>query len=125
MSIKRSTLIGIAMALFLMQIWWLLSDREPASSEMTRAYRKHVFALNENVDSKEMAALRQRLHSTALKKQRCEKLDVRRYRCESSIEINDQKINARHEDETAIYSHDSRGWSFTAIGDQIDGMSAR
>jgi len=125
MSIKRSTLIGIAMALFLMQIWWLLSDREPASSEMTRAYRKHVFALNENVDSKEMAALRQRLHSTALKKQRCEKLDVRRYRCESSIEINDQPINARHEAETAIYSHDSRGWSFTAIGDQIDGMSAR
>lgn len=123
---RKMAIIGIAVTLFLLQFWWLVSDREPTSSEMTWAYRKHAVAANENADLKEMAALRQRLYLTELKKQRCEKLERKRYRCEASVEVVDQPINKRHEAEKAIYSHNPKGWSFGAIGgDSPSGTSVR
>lgn len=125
MSFRKKSVIALAVALFLLEGWWLISDREPTSKEMTWAYRKYVVAAADNANLKEIAELRQRLHTTELKKQRCDKRGQKRYRCEASVVVDDQPVNARHLADNAVYGRDSKGWLFSATGENTGRQNVR
>lgn len=117
MLVKAKFVVALAATLALC-FWWLLSDREPTQKEMTFAYRKHVIAIDSDRNSKDLVDLRNRLHAIRLIKQHCDKLDEKRYRCESTALMDDHRVEGRPAAGNAIYSRDAKGWRFEAIGEE-------
>jgi hypothetical protein len=115
MSVEAKFAVAVLVTLALC-FWWLLSDREPIQKEMTLAYRKHILAIDGDRNSKELAEIIHRLHAVELIKQRCARLDDKRYRCESIVLENDHPVEGHPAVENAIYIHDTKGWRFEAIG---------
>lgn len=117
MSVEAKFFVVLTAALAI-YVWWLLSDREPTQKEMTFAYRKHIAAIDDGRNSKELADLRQHPHAIELIKQRCDKLDAKRYRCEAIVMINDHLVENPHAAGNAIYSRNAKGWGFEATGEK-------
>ncbi len=114
---EAKLLIALAVALA-SYAWWLLSDREPMQKEMTFAYRKHIVALNEDRDIKDLADIRQRLHVIELVKQHCVALGGKRYRCQASVLVDGHPVDDHPAAGNAVYSRDAKGWRFEAIGEE-------
>ena len=96
--------------------WWLASDREPQSKEMTWAFIKHYETTYTDRAPKDQIEDRQRLVEFDLKKQHCQKIEIKRYRCEAAVFLNGQSVDDKTEGDEAIYTHDAMGWRFEPAG---------
>ena len=103
------------LAMLVLGIGWLVSDREPTSREMTLAYRKHIEKMDVDKSPKFQLDSRQRSNMLKLSKQRCDKIDVKRYRCWASVQIADHEVIDYPAVEDAYYSHDAKGWRFASV----------
>jgi len=113
-SVEAKLVVALA-AVFAICIWWLLSEREPTQKEMTLAYRKYVVATNADRSAQALVDLRLRAHAIELIKQRCDKLDKARYRCEATVQMDDRPLAGGHPAENALYMRDAKGWQFETI----------
>ncbi len=94
---------------------WLASDREPTQKEMTFSYRKHLAAeVRQRNAGDAISFLNNRLHDFELIKGHCEKLDVRRYRCDAILLVKDHPAEHPLPAKSIIYVHDAMGWTFEA-----------
>ena len=116
-SVEAKFVVAMA-AVLALTVGWLLSEREPTQKEMTFAYRKYMVAINTVRNPQGLGELRQRLHEIELIKQRCDKLDTKRYRCEAAVLIDDQPAAGPHAATNAIYRRDAKGWCFETIGEE-------
>ena len=85
-----SKFVTVLVVGFALVVWWLVSDREPTHKEMTFAYRKYVISASGDNVASTPGNLRGHLHEIELRKQRCEKLADRRYRCVADVLVNGQ-----------------------------------
>lgn len=112
---KVMYVVVAAVALLSLLVWWLETDREPGSAEMRLAFIKHYETVNPGRPPKELLEDRQRLIEFELKKQRCEKIGTKRYRCAAAVLINGQPVDDPGGAEDAIYTHDAKGWLFMPV----------
>ena len=114
-SIEAKFVVVLVVALVL-GVWWLLSDREPTHKEMTFAYRKSVIAASGDAGANAPNNLREHLHEIELRKQRCDKLAERRYRCVADVLVDGRLSEIKPPADDAIYNHDGKGWRFESLG---------
>jgi hypothetical protein len=110
-------IVWVIAGLLTLSIVWLVVDREPTQNEMTFAYRKHLAAEARRSKSGDAGAvLSIRMHDFELIKSHCEKLDVRRYRCNATLLVKDQPAEDAAQTKNDTYVHDDMGWTFIAPG---------
>lgn len=122
---KLKYVVVVAVVLLPLLVWWLESDREPGSADMRLAFIKHYETINPGRAPKDLLEDRQRLIEFELKKQRCEKVGTKRYRCAAAVLINGQPVDDPGGAEDAIYTHDAKGWLFMPLESGEKGDAAR
>ena len=116
-SVETKIVVILAAALVAILGWWLLSDREPTQKEMTFAYRKHVIAINHDLNLIELTQLRERLHQIELIKRHCDKLKEKQYRCEAIVLADRRPTKGLRGAENATYTRNAKGFQFESIED--------
>jgi hypothetical protein len=110
-------IVWVIAGLLALSIVWLVVDREPTKNEMTFAYRKHLAAEARRSKSADPGGfLSIRMHDFELIKSHCDKLAVRRYRCDATLLIKDHPADEVAQTKNDTYVHDDMGWTFIAPG---------
>jgi len=117
--------VVVVVLLLLLSAWWLDIDREPGSAEMRLAFIKHYETSNPARAPKDQLEDRQRLIEFELKKQHCEKIGTKCYRCAAALSINGQPVGDPGGAEEAVYTHDAKGWLFAPVDAGEKGKTAR